>query len=251
MGFLDSDLMEDLKLTPPAPASSQILRLVGIILILSFLLDLLVSLVIAPQYENVQWQLNIVAQSIDRGIAPLIGFALIYAGFWIQTAANGISRAAVSQRAAWQDWRFWAFVFSSLLGLLFLLGIIFHVHVTGRLVDQAVKQLNDQATQQEAQMVQEINQLKTLAANPQLEQILKSNQIPPQQQMLLRQAQQNPQALDQLFTQKRQQMETQKKQAMDQAQSQVLSERVRMGIRSFLMAIGFITIGWSGLRDSR
>jgi hypothetical protein len=243
--------MVDSNLKTPIPISAQVLRLVGIILILSFFFDFIITLAIGAQFDNLQWQLNFVNQLVDRGMTPLIGFALLYAGFWIQINANNIPASAALQRAAWQDWRFWAFVFSSLLGLFFLLAIVFNINVTGRIVAQLEKQVNDQANQQLNRIEQENRQYKAWVANNQVEQILKSNQLPPELQMLLLQAQKTPQVLDQVANQKREQVANAQKQAIGQAQGESLLSQVRIGLRSFLMAIGFITIGWSGLRDSR
>jgi hypothetical protein len=72
-----------------------------------------------------------------------------------------------------------------------------------------------------------------------------------QQQQLLRQAQQNPLVLDQEANKAREQIRAGQAQAINQAQGEALLGRSRIGIRSFLLAIGFISIGWTGLRDSR
>jgi hypothetical protein len=247
----DNILMADSTFKPLIPISAQVLRLVGIILILSFFLDFIVTLAIVPQFDNLQWRLNFANAFIDRGLTPLIGFALLYAGFWIQLNTHGISAEASMERAAWQDWRFWAFVFSSVLGLLFLLVIVFYFNVTGQIVDQLEKQVNDQVTQQLNRLEQESRQYKAWVANGQVEQILKSNQLPTDLQMLLRQAQQTPQVLDQVANSKKQQVLAAQAQTLGQARGDIWQNRIRMGIRSFLASIGFITIGWSGLRDSR
>jgi hypothetical protein len=241
--------MKDTDLKPPAPVAAQVLKLVSILLILSFFVDLGV-LMTAPQFDNLQWQLNLINQLIDRGVTPLIGFALLYAGFWIHNAAVG-GVALPGQNPPWKDWRFWAFVLSSLLGLLFLIVVPLQFSVTGQLADQANEQVNQQAAQAEARIEQEQQQLKAIADSGRLADILKSGQVPPQQQAILQQLQQDPKALDKQAGQARDQVRKSQNQTLAQTQRDAMTSRLRGGLRSFLLAIGFITIGWSGLRESR
>jgi len=83
----------------PIPLAAQFLKLVGVLLILSFFGDWIV-LLISPQFQNVQWQINLLTQFIDRGVTPLIGFVFIYVGFWIQGVA-GANREADTTTGAW------------------------------------------------------------------------------------------------------------------------------------------------------
>lgn len=233
---------------PSAPLASQVLKLVGIILILSFFAELLTFLV-APDFPNPQWQLNVMTQIIDRGVTPLIGFALLYAGFWMQSAPvrNG---TAAGSNAVWQDSKFWAFVFSSLLGLLFLLLIPLYLNATGQLSQQAIDNINQQASQAEIQIQQRQQQLKSVVDSGQIDQLIKSGQVPPDQLALLQQLKQDPKALDKQAEQARSQINTSQQRAENQAKTESLRSRLRAGIRSLLLAIGFISIGWSGLRDA-
>ncbi len=233
----------------PVPLAAQFLKLVGILLILSFFGDWIV-LLIAPQFQNVQWQLNLLTQFVDRGVTPLIAFVLIYVGFWIQ-GVSGSNPDSESGAPAWKDWRFWVFVVSSLLGLLFLLTIPLIVATTGQLTDQALTQLKQQAAQNEISVDREEKQLKALASSGQIPQLLQNDQLPAEQRALLQQLQQDPQAIEKQYGQVREQIRTRQKEATDQLQSEALINRVRYGLRAFLLAIGFITIGWSGLRESR
>ncbi|MDS3861569.1 HpsJ family protein [Thermosynechococcaceae cyanobacterium BACA0444] len=239
--------------TPPAqrpvPLAAQFLKLVGILLILSFFGDWIV-LLIAPQFQNVQWQINLLTQFVDRGVTPLIAFVLIYVGFWIQGVA-GAKPETEAGAPAWKDWRFWVFVVSSLLGLLFLLTIPLLVATTGQLTDQALTQLKQQAAQSEINIDREEKQLKALASSGQIPEILKNDQLPAEQRALLQQLQQDPQAIEKQYGQVREQIRSKQKEASDQIQTEALVNRIRYGLRAFLLAIGFITIGWSGLRESR
>jgi hypothetical protein len=242
--------MNDMNRKFPPPLAAQILKVVSVLLILTFFVDLGVLLT-SPQFNNPQWQLNLMNQLIDRGVTPMIGFGLLYAGSWIESSAAGKPVAPPAQTAPWVDWRFWAFVVSSILGLLFLLLVPLQFNVTGQLSEQASEQINQQATQAEQRIEQEQSQLKAIADSGRLPDILKSGQLPPQQQAILQQMQQNPQSVQKQVQQARDQVATSKSQALDQTRREAMMSRLRGGLRSFLLAIGFVTIGWSGLRESR
>lgn len=233
----------------PSPLGAQVLKLVGTILILSFFVDFL-ALAISPQLSNQQWQLNLITQLIERGVTPLVGFGLIYAGFWIQNTAYNPASPTQGDKPAWQDGRFWSFVMASLLGLLFLLLIPFHFATTGQLTQQALEKINQQGTQAEIQIEQQQQQLKSVVDSGQLDQLLKNNQLPPEQLAILQQLKQDPKALENQAEQARNQVRTSQNQAISQANKEAFTTRLRAELRSLLLAIGFVTIGWSGLRES-
>lgn len=229
-----------------SPLAAQVLKVVGILLILSFFIEIAV-LLISPEFGDPRWQLNFMTQVIDRGVTPLIGFALLYAGFWIQSA---ITAEGSANRATWQDPKFWAFVVASLLGLLFLLLIPLYLNTTGTITEQVTEQITQEAQQAEQQLQQQQQQLQALANSGQIDQLLESGQVPPAQVALLQQLKQDPQALEKQANQTRQQLNERRDQALSQARSEALRTRLRAGLRSLLLTIGFITIGWSGLREA-
>ncbi|HEY9845491.1 MAG TPA: HpsJ family protein [Candidatus Caenarcaniphilales bacterium] len=229
------------------PVAAQVLNLVGVVLILSLMVEFLV-LLISPEFSNQQWQLGVMTQLVDRGVTPLVGFALIYTAFWIQ--GIGTSQTLPGERGTWQNPRFWAFVISSLLGLLFLLLIPLYFSTTGVVSQQALSSINQQASQAELQIEQQQNQLRTIVANKQLDQLINSNQVPPDQLPLLQKLKQDPQALDKEAERARTEIRTKQRRAQSQAQAETLRSRLRNGLRSLLLAIGYITIGWSGLREA-
>jgi hypothetical protein len=233
----------------PVPLAAQVLKMVSLIMILTFFADLVV-LLLTPQFDNPQWQLNLITQMIDRGVTPLVGFGLFYAGLWIQVS-TGAGGEFDPNRSPWRDLRFWAFVLSSLLGLLFLLVIPLVVSSTGQISKQAIAQIQQQGTQAELRITQEKTRLQQIAASGQIDQLLKSNQLNQEQVARLQQLQQDPQALEKEAGQLREQVRTSQEQAIKQAQNETLLTRLRSGLRSFLLAIGFITIGWSGIRESQ
>lgn len=227
-----------------SPLASQVLNLVGVILILSFLVELLV-LLISPQFANPRWQVDLITQLVDRGIIPLVGFAFIYTAFGFQPAPG------MSRQAAWQNPKFWAFVVASLLGLLFLLMIPFHLTTTGQLSQEAISSIDQRASQAEVQIQQRQSQIKALVQSGQIDQLIQSNRVPPEQIPLLQQLKQDPQALEREAEAARNRLREQQQQAQVQTRTDTTKSRLRISLRSLLLAIGYITIGWSGLREAR
>lgn len=246
------------------PLAARTLKIVGIILILSFLLDFIV-LLFPFRIQDRAWQINFASQVIDRGTIPMVGAALILAGYWIDNIANELA----SRRPLGLSVKFWVLVLASLLGLLFLVLSPLHIHNILQARTEALSRLDAEATQAQAQLQNQIsgqqdqlrNQLSSLLQNPQqLNAALQSQQVPEQFKNILRQAQQNPQALDQLISQQLNadtirnqavsQIQRRKQQVTEQAQEQVQSG-IGSGIRSLLLSIGYILISWTGLRDMR
>ncbi|NJM64617.1 MAG: hypothetical protein HC851_02575 [Acaryochloris sp. RU_4_1] len=261
---------------PHLPPSSRVLTWVGLILILTFFLDFLVRLT-SPQMSNIELQLTLLNDLVDRGVIPLIGLALMYAGFWFQRFANAaaiIPEAAASKEslAAWQDPKFWTFVFASLLGLMFVLIIPFHYARTGDVIQKALAQVEQEWTGNKTSFDQQMNQIKleeqqwqAISKDPtQLDQLLQNPQLPPQQKTILSQLKQDPQVLKQNVDARVQQLQQQQTQLTTQfteaekKKVEVLKRldgersitRLRIGMRSVLLAVGFVSIGWTGLRDA-
>ncbi len=260
---------------PNLPPSSRVLTVVGLVLIFTFFLDFLVRLT-SPQMSNVEVQLNLLNELLDRGVIPLIGLALIYAGFWFYryTHSPAATEATDSPKtnAAWQDPKFWTFVFASLLGLMFLLIIPFQYAKTGDVIQKALDQVDQEWTRSKGTIDNQLNQIKleeqqwqAIGKDPtQLDQLLQNPQMPPQQKTALTQLKDNPQVLKQNVEARVKQLQQQQTQVSEQLvnaekkKAEVISRatgertmtRLRGGIRGVLLAIAFASIGWTGLRDA-
>ncbi|WP_299404269.1 HpsJ family protein [Acaryochloris sp. IP29b_bin.148] len=281
---------------PNLPPSSRVLTGVGLVLVLTFFLDFVVRLMSPqlfraklqqPEAANAELlqlverleiessQVNLLHELSERGVIPLIGLALIYAGFWFyrySRTASVESQASPKKLSAWQDSKFWTFVFASLLGLMFLLIIPFHFSKTGNVSKLRLDIVEREWTQTKTVMDQQLNQIKLeeqqwqqIGKDPtQLDQLLQSPQLPPQQKTLLTQLKENPQALKQTVDARTKQLQQQQTQGAEQLakaeqrKAEVVSQtegernitRLRVAIRSTLLAVGFASIGWTGLRDS-
>ncbi|YAF94773.1 MAG: HpsJ family protein [Nodularia sp. CChRGM 3473] len=251
------------------------LKVVGIILILSFLLDFLI-LMLPFQPTDRSWQINLATALVDRGIVPLVGIGMLFVGYWIDSVGD-------SDRPKPLDVRFPILILSSILGLIFLLIFPLHlnnvrqasaqtVNQIAQDAEQAENQLKGQLSQFQAQINNEqgkaqIEQLRNQARN-QFNELLKDEQsyqralnnpqLPAAQKELLKKFKANPQELDSfiaqqtdpqaLATQRLTQIRQRREEAQKQARDNAWKSGLRIGISSLLLSIGYMIIGWTGLR---
>ncbi|MEA5566144.1 HpsJ family protein [Anabaena sp. UHCC 0399] len=249
------------------------LKVVGIILIVSFLLDFLILLFPFQPTDRI-WQINVATALVDRGIVPLVGVGALFTGYWMQEASDGPKGF---------DFRFPVLILSSILGLIFLLIFPLHLNNVRQASTQTVNQISQDAEQAESQLKNQLNQFQAQLNNEQgkaqLEQLrtqaraqfsellkdeqkyqqaLNSPQIPAAQKELLKKFKANPKELDQfiaqqtdpqgLANQRLNQIRQRRDDASKQAKDNAWKSGLRIGISSLLLAIGYIIIGWTGLR---
>ncbi|MDZ8188365.1 MAG: HpsJ family protein [Nostoc sp. ChiSLP02] len=251
-------------------------KVVGLICILSFFIDFLI-LLLPFQPTDRGWQINLATALVDRGIVPLVGLGLLFAGYWIDSAD-------ASDRPQGIDLRFPALIISSVLGLMFLLIFPLHLNNVNQAKTQTINRITQEADQAETQLNSRLSQLQaqlnTEQGKAQLEQLrsqtkaqfnellkdeqrykqaLESSQIPPAIKDLLKKAKTDPQALDKaieqqtdvqtLRTQQLSQVRQRRDEAEKQAKDTAWKSGLRIGISSLLLSIGYIIIGWTGLRN--
>ncbi|MGB3267161.1 MAG: HpsJ family protein [Microcoleus sp.] len=253
--------------------AARTLKVVGIILILSALLDCIVLSLPGETSDIVNrgWQLAAATQIVDRGIIPLMGIALLMTGFWVDSS-SGVS---IERRNVWVDLRFWALLISSLLGLIYLLLVPVHLNNTRLELKDALAQVDKEAGQAENQLeVQikseqfkaQVEQLKSqrrsqigalLQDDGQLQQALKSPDVPKELKAVLEDSKNDPKALDKFLEQQAQELpvqarneiRTRKQQKEKELRTRSRNSSLQTGISSLLLAIGYITVGWTGLRS--
>jgi hypothetical protein len=256
--------------------AARTLIVVGTILILSFLLDFVI-LLFPFQPTDKGWQIGLATALVDRGIVPMVGLGMLFAGYWIDSTRE------MSDRPQPVDLRFPALILSSILGLLFLLIFPLHLNNVNQAksltvtritqdADQAENQLKSQLTQLQAQLgnaqvkaqlEQQKSQIKAqftelLKDDQKYKQALENPNLPPTQKELLKKFKANPQELDKFLAQqsdpqglaneKLNQIRQRKEEAQKQAQQEALKSGLRIGMSSLLLSIGYIIIGWTGLR---
>lgn len=212
----------------PAENTALILKVVGTILILSFLLDFLIVM-LPLQVSSRPWQVNVSTVLVDRGIVPLLGMGMIFLSDWVKGDRNSDYPPQMI------DVRLPVLVFSSVLGLVFLLIFPLHLNnlrqVSAENISQirqeaqrAEKELQGELSQLQAEIRQvntELSQLQTDAGKAQLEnrrsqaknqlnqvlaneqsyqQALNDPQVPAEQKELLRKFKANPQELEKFIT---------------------------------------------------
>lgn len=256
--------------------AARTLKVVGIILLLSFLLDFFI-LLFPFQPTDKGWQIGLATALVDRGIVPMVGLGMLFAGYWIDGAGE------TSDRPQPFDLRFPALILSSILGLLFLLIFPLHLNNVNQAksltvnritqdADVAENQLKSQLTQLQAQLgnaqvkaqlEQQKTQIKTqftelLKDETKYKQALDNPNLAATQKELLKKFKANPQELDKFIAQQSDpqglanerlnQIRQRKEEAQKQAQQEALKSGIRIGMSSLLLSIGYIIIGWTGLR---
>ncbi|NEQ39528.1 MAG: hypothetical protein F6K40_26035 [Okeania sp. SIO3I5] len=250
--------------------AARTLIIVGVIMILSSILDFLV-LSFPPNIGSRGWQINLATQIVDRGIIPMVGMALLFTGYWV-SSNSGLQDNSTSSIL---DLRFWALLLASLLGLIYLLLFPLHLNNTRLARAEAIQRIDQQASQAETQLDNRLgsnefqqqiqqrrtqlrNQLTTLLADEtRLNEALENEQLPNQVKTLLEQSKENPQVIDEFLNTQAQQLPTQLKTRIrsrkleleEQANTNSFKSSIRTGISSLLLAVGYIMIGWTGLKS--
>ena len=255
------------------------LKLVGIICIVSFFLDFL-FLVIPFQPTDKLWQINLCRNLVDRGIVPMVGIAAMLTAYWFDSVDEGGRPSPFNLKLP-------TFMIASLLGLIFLLIFPLHLNNVNQVKIQTLTRIGQEADQLENQVKNQLAQVQTQLGNDQVKaavekqrtelkeqlstqlgelvkdeqkynQALNNNQLPAAQKDLLKQYKTNPKALDdfisqqtdpqQLANQRITQIRSQKEQELKKTSDDAIKE-LRTGLSSLLLAIGYIIIGWTGLRS--
>lgn len=246
-----------------SPFTALTLKVVGLVMIVSALLDFII-LAIPFDLLNRAWQLNVTTQLVDRGIVPLVGIALLVAGYWIANNA-GISS---EPRSSLQDLRFWAFLLASLLGLIFLLLVPLHFNNVRLQSDQTIKQIGQRAEQAETQIEARAQQISAQLKDPkgvdqlkqqlsQLDQAISGGRVPQEQlaqaqayKQLLQSLTQDPnKAIGQELEAAKNKIRGDKLNLENRAKTEAWKAGLKTGLSSMLLAIGYIVIGWTGLRS--
>lgn len=236
------------------PLTAFILKVVGIILIVGYLIDLVMYLT-AANFSNNQWVMTLTTQLVDRGFIPLVGIAALFAGSWVESTVDPAKGAA-------QGLRFTSLWLASVLGLLFLLNIPFNIGATRAAAEDQVKKVGQDAATAEAQLDAQVQQFKS-QIDPQLallDQGIKSGQYQgaqldqaKKQQEQLQKLKSDPKALEAQIAPERdkklKEIRDQKKQVEDQTYRAALQTGMRVGLNSLLLAIAYALIGWTGLRQ--
>jgi hypothetical protein len=241
---------------------SRILKTVGVVIILATLFDIGIG-AIPYTLTDRQWQIGFTTSLVDRGIVPMVGIVLFLTGFWI----DGNSESDSERKSLFADPRFWVLAFSSFLGAIYLMLFPLHLSNVGWSNQQALEQISQKAKQAETELGNQLNtevnsqrsQISQLisATDEQLGQLVTNKQISEEQAGLIRKFKADPKTVEPFLnkrieetkTQLQTRIATEKLAAEKKAKTESLKSGLRIGISSLLLAAGFITIGWTGLRN--
>ncbi len=250
-----------MKATTISPAYSGFtvfsLKLAGLFMLVSAVLDY-IFLAIPFNLGQTEWQVAFVAQMVDQGIRPLVGLCLLALGYWVGSQNTDQSKA----RFTFTDARFWAIALACILGLFYLLFVPVHLNNSRVVTEQGLQRIQQQASQAEAQLQGQFQQLDDLLKNEQrykqLDDAIKSNQVQGDELARLQalkaqidQLRQNPQALTQQFEQAKQKLQEDRQRAESQARTDATKSSVRTALTSLLLAIAYALIGWTGIKSIR
>ncbi len=235
------------------------LKAVGVIMVLSALVDYII-LAIPPQGLGAEglpgWTVNLTTQLSDRGVIPMIGIALIIAGFWVTESLGSGGGSRVSAL----DLRFLAFLLAGLLGLLFLLSIPLHLVNLSRTRTDALQQIDQSVNVAETQIESQSDQLSSLlqdeARITQLDQAIASGQFAgPQLEQLqtirqqIDQLRADPSLLENQIEQARTELRERRREAESRAKGTATKTAIRTTVNCGLLTIGYFLLGALGLRS--
>ena len=249
--------------------TSLSLKVVGIILIVSSLLDY-ITLAIPFQPLNSQWQIAFTGQIVDRGIVPMVGLAFMLVAYWIENSVRGtVKNSGFGIRLP-------VFILSLLLGFIFLILVPLHLNNLRLVSADAFAQLEQRSQEAENRISDQYEQLSGISSDPQRLQLLESRiveldnaigsgqfqgqNLNPQQLQRLQQTRQqlqnfrelaqNPEALEARLSELQTQLRDQKLERESRAKTEAFKQGIRTGLSSLLLAIGYLVIGWFGLQGT-
>ena len=242
-----------------SPFTALALKTVGLVMIVSSLVDFLVLAIPPSGVDPLQkeWQLNLTTQLVDRGIIPMVGISLLLVGYWI---GESFGSSRTEQNSTVSNLRFWALLLSSLLGIIFLLVVPWHLNNVRLQSKQAQEQIEQGATQAETQLESQTSQIDAILGDEQklseLERAIKSGQVQGQDLARLQALKQqienfknDPEALNQRIDQAKIKLRTEKQEKEKRVRSEAFKLGLRTGLSSLLLGIGYTVIGWMGLRS--
>ena len=254
-----------------SPFTSLSLKIVGIILIISALIDY-VALAIPFDALNpnvgVQWQIDYIGGIVDRGIIPLIGIILLLLAYWID--CNAVDSP---KKSSLPDLRLPIFLLASVFGLIFLLFAPLYWSNLNKAEDNLIARIEQRATQQEEGLQRRYELLVDVSKDPQALERLKESitridgilesgtfqgrALSSTQRRQLEQDKtrrknvfdlaNDSERLDKAIKETQQQIRSGEQERKQRAKTLVLKQGFRVSLSSALLAIGYSIIGFLGL----
>ena len=246
--------MKETTTLPITLQAARFLKLAGMAMILISLLDYL--LLPIPMESGVEWSLRITTQMVDRGVVPMLGMALVFSGYGFENLAANMD---VKPKPG-LDLKFWVFLISIILGLVFLVVAPIHMSNVVKARNQTIERINQEAKDAEKQLEIRLEQQATqvqdlLAQNPDLDNYVDGGDLSASELEKLQEFKDDPDALTiQMATVRskvKEQIQARKSASENRSKVGTLKSIWRVGITCLLLASCYLTIGWTGFTSQR
>ena len=249
--------------------TSLCLKTIGAILIISFFVDCL-TIPIAFEPLEPQWQISVIGEIVDRGIIPMVGMAFMMVGFFLDSNAGKTTKSAGS------GLKLPVFLLSLVLGFVFLVFVPLYLNNLRLYSTEALTRIEEGAGEAENRISQRYEQLNEIATNPQRLQSLENTirelnnaissgqfqgrNLNAQELQRLQQETQraqsiydiakDPEVLEQRILELQTQLRDQKLERENIAKTRLFKQGIRTGLSSLLLSIGYLVMGWFGLQGT-
>ncbi|AMW30113.1 HpsJ family protein [Arthrospira platensis] len=232
------------------------LRLAGVILFFFALINYIL-LFVPPNFGDLRWQLNFTTQMVEQGVIPVLAIALMFCAYGLQEVA-GLSPEKPKQ--GFNSLKFWVYVISGILGVMYLVLIPLHVGTTIAASNETIEKINQDAATAQVQLEERLQEQQTqmlaiLGNQQRLEDYIQEQQLTEAQLARLQQFQENPEVLgvqsDAIGQELKREIENRRREAEKRSQLGTFKSNLRVGLGSLLLASCYLTIAWSGLINKR
>ena len=194
---------------------------------------------------------------VDLGIWPILGIGLMFASYAFEEI---LGQSKALPKIGWNTLKFWVYLVSLLLGIIFLLLIPLHITSAVGASTETIQQIDREASVAQQELEQRLEQQQAqmtalLTDDRDLEDFTDNIELSEDQLARLEQFKNDPAALklqtETIRDNLTQRINTRKQQAEKRAQLGAFKSSIRIRISSLLLASCYLTVGWSGFRGNR
>lgn len=232
------------------------LRLAGVILFFFALINYIL-LFVPPNFGDLRWQLNFTTQMVEQGVIPVLAIALMFCAYGLQEVAGLLPE---KPKQGFNSLKFWVYVISGILGVMYLVLIPLHVGTTIAASNETIEKINQDAATAQVQLEERLQEqqrqmLAILGNQQRLEDYIQEQQLTEEQLARLQEFRENPEVLgvqsDAIGEELKREIENRRREAEKRSQLGTFKSNLRVGLGSLLLASCYLTIAWSGLMNKR
>ncbi|NEQ76841.1 MAG: hypothetical protein F6K23_29745 [Okeania sp. SIO2C9] len=231
----------------------RFMKLAGIILVLFTIINY-VLLLFTIKIGDTDWSLNFTTTIVEEGIVPILGIALMFCAYGFEEI---LGLAPTQPKLSWNSLKFWVYLLSFFLGIIFLLIIPLHISNTLAVSNEAVEAANQTAKEEKEILEQRLDQQQNVIGDmlrdrQKLEAFTRKRQLSEEQIDNLEKFKNNPNAfkvkVEEVRSNLTQQIERKQQREIQKSQLSTFHSSIKIGLTSLLLASCYLTIGWSGFR---